>query len=74
MISINFSFQAFEKHLDASDVSVSVFFNPYIMFKSIKNCLNQPNVVEQYGKGFTNQKVSIQHQTHGIYELEESRY
>ena len=74
MISIKVSSQAFEKYLDASDVSASVFFNRYIMFKSIKNCLNQPNVVEQYGKGFTHQKVSIQHLTHGIYELEESMY
>ena len=71
---INVLFQDFKKHLDTSDVSASVFFKNNIMFKSIKNCLNQPNVVEQYGTGFTHQKVSIQHLIHGIYELKESRY
>ena len=50
MRSVVISLHAFEKHLDASNLSASVFLNRFIMFKSIKNCLNQPNEISQHGK------------------------
>ena len=46
------SLYAFEKHLDASNRSASVFLNRFIMFQSIKNCLNQPDEISQHGKRF----------------------
>ena len=46
------SLHAFEKHLDASNLSASVFLNRFIMFQSIKNCLNQPDEISQHGKRF----------------------
>ena len=46
------SLHAFEKHLDASNLRVSVFLIRFIMFKSIKNCLNQPDEFSQHGKRF----------------------
>ena len=52
MRTIVISPHAFEKHLDVSDVRASVFFNQFIMFKSVKSCLNQPDVISQHGKRF----------------------
>ena len=46
------SLQAFKKHLDASNLSASVFLNRFIMFQSIKNCLNQRDEISQHGKRF----------------------
>ena len=52
MRTIVISPHAFEKHLDVSNVQASVFFNQFIMFKSIKLCLNQPDEIWQQGKRF----------------------
>ena len=52
MRTIVISPHSFEKHLDVSDVRASVFFNQFIMFKSVKSCLNQPDVISQHGKRF----------------------
>ena len=52
MRTIVISPHAFEKHLDVSNVRASVFFNQFIMFKSVKLCLNQPDVIWQQGKRF----------------------
>ena len=46
------SLHTFEKHLDANNLSASVFLNRFIMFKSTKNCLNQPDEISQHGKRF----------------------
>ena len=46
------SLHASEKHLDASNLSASVFLNRFIMFQSIKNCLKQPDEISQHGKRF----------------------
>ena len=46
------SLHAFEKHLDASNLSASVFLNRFIVFQSIKNCLNPPGEISQHGKSF----------------------
>lgn len=46
------SIHALEKHLDARNVHASVFFSQHMMYESIKNCLNRPDVVKQYGKRF----------------------
>ena len=46
------SLHAFEKHFDASNLRASVFLNRFIMFLSIKNCLNQPDEISQHGKRF----------------------
>ena len=46
------SIHAIEKHLDARNVHASVFFRQHMMYESIKNCLNRPDVVKQYGKRF----------------------
>ena len=46
------SVHAIEKHLDARNVHASVFFSQHVMHESIKNCLNRPDVVKQYGKRF----------------------
>ena len=52
MRAVAISLHAFEKHLDASNLSTSVFLNRFIMFQSIKNCLNQPDEISQHGKRF----------------------
>ena len=46
------SLHAFEKHLDAGYLSASAFLNRFIIFQSIKNCLNQPDEISQNGKRF----------------------
>ena len=43
------SIHAIEKHLDARNVHASAFFSQHVMYESIKNCLNRPDVVKQYG-------------------------
>ena len=43
---------AFEKHLDASNLSASRYLNRFIMSQSIKNCLNQPDEISQHVKRF----------------------
>ena len=50
--SFTISIHALEKHLDARNVHAPVFFNQYMMYESIKNCLNRLDVVKQYGKRF----------------------
>ena len=50
MRAVVISLDAFEKHLDASNLSALVFLNRFIMFQSIKNCLNQPDEISQHGK------------------------
>ena len=46
------SLHTLEKHLDASNLSASVFLHRFIMFQSIQNCLNQPDEISQDGKRF----------------------
>ena len=51
-LSFTCSIHAIEKHLNHRNVHESVFYNQHMLYKSIKNCLNRPDVVKQYGKRF----------------------
>lgn len=41
-----------EKHLDAYNLSDSVFFSNSIMYSAIQKCLNKPDTEKQRGKRF----------------------
>ena len=41
-----------EKHLDAYNLSASVFFSEHIMYSAIQKCLNDPDTEKRNGKRF----------------------
>lgn len=48
--SFKISDHAIKKHLDASNLDASVFFNRRVMYQSVQKCLDRPDKVKICGK------------------------